>query len=145
KGDIILEVEYRIHKKYNEKLKAEPVYNINKVKIFSHKMGDVISEEEDQNLQKIFGKIFYQKESLLSIEEEEESEIEEEIEEPKEGIKEEEKEVEEVKEKEVENKEIQYRITKVDGLISETNLKRLEEEKNLSLRANFRSTFRLGS
>lgn len=133
-GDIILEVEYRIHKKYNEKLKAEPVYNVNKVKIFSPKKGDVISEEEDQDLQKIFGKIFYQKESLLSIEEEEKIEIEEEIEEPEEGIKEEEKQVEEVKEKEVENKEIQYQITKIDGLISETNLKRLEEEKNLSLR-----------
>lgn len=131
KGDIILEVEYRIHKKYNEKVEAESVYNINKVKIFSHKIGDVISEEEDQDLQKIFGKIFYQKESLLSIEEEEESEIEE----AKEGIKEEEKEVEDVKEKEVKNNEIQYRITKIDGLISETNLKRLEEEKNLSLRA----------
>jgi len=128
KGDIILEVEYRIHKKYNEKLKAEPVYNINKVKIFSHKIGDVISEEEDRNLQKIFGKIFYQKESLFPVSEEERFESEEEKEELK-GAK------EKTKKEEVENKETQYRITKVDGLISETNLKRLEEEKNLSLRA----------
>ncbi|GAG56351.1 unnamed protein product, partial [marine sediment metagenome] len=81
KGDIILEVEYRIHKKYNEKIKAEPVYNINKVKIFSHKIGDVIPEEEDQDLQKIFGKIFYQKELLFPVNEEEESKTEEEKEE----------------------------------------------------------------
>ena len=128
KGDIILEAEYRIHKKYNEKFNAEPVYNINKVKIFSHKIGDVISEEEDQDLQKIFGKIFYQKELLFPVSKEEESEGEKEKEELEEGIK-------EVKEEEVENKETQYRITKIDGLISETNLKRLEEEKNLSLRA----------
>jgi len=132
KGDIILDAEYRIHKKYNEKFNAEPVYNINKVKIFSHKIGDVISKEEDQDLQKIFGKIFYQKELLFPVSKEEESESEEEKEEVEEGIKELK---EEVKEEEVENKETQYRITKVNGLISETNLKRLEEEKNLSLRA----------
>jgi len=129
KGDIILEAEYRIHKKYNEKFNAETVYNINKVKIFSRKAGDVISEEEDQDLQKIFGRIFYQKELLLPVSKEEESEDKEENEEVEEGIK------KEVKEEEVEDKKIQYRITKIDGLISETNLKRLEEEKNLSLRA----------
>ncbi len=71
KGDIILEAEYRIHKKYNENFNAEPVYNVNKVKIFSHKIGDVISEEEDQDLQKIFGKIFYQKELLFPANKEE--------------------------------------------------------------------------
>jgi len=129
KGDIILEAEYRIHKKYNEKFNAEPVHNVNKVKTFSRKIGDVISEEEDQDLQKIFGKIFYQKELLFPVSKEEESENEEEKEEVEEGIK------EEVKEEDVENKETQYRITKITGLISETNLKRLEEEKNLSLRA----------
>ncbi|HCL89917.1 MAG TPA: DNA-directed RNA polymerase subunit beta', partial [Candidatus Atribacteria bacterium] len=129
KGDIILEAEYRIHKKYNGNFNAEPVYNINKVKIFSHKIGDVISEEEDQDLQKIFGKIFYQKELLFPANKEEESdEGEAEKEEVEEGIK-------EIKEEEVESKEAQYRITKINGLISETNLKRLEEEKNLSLRA----------
>jgi len=131
-GDIILEAEYNIHKKYNENFKAEQVYNISKVKIFSHKIGDVISEEEDQGLQKIFGKIFYQKELLFPISKEEKFGVEEE----KEGIEREVKEVkEEAKEEEVENKEIQYRITKINGLISETNLKRLGEEKNLSLRA----------
>ncbi len=129
KGDIILEAEYRIHKKYNEKFNAESVYNVNKVKIFSRKIGDVISEEEDQDLQKIFGKIFYQKELLFPVSKEEGSENEEEKEEVEEGIK------EEVKEEDVEDKETQYRITKITGLISETNLKRLEEEKNLSLRA----------
>ncbi len=67
KGDIILEAECRIHKKYNEKFNAELVYSINKVKIFSQKIGDVISEEEDQDLQKIFGKIFYQKELLFPV------------------------------------------------------------------------------
>jgi len=129
KGDIILEAEYRIHKKYNENFNAEPVYNVNKVKIFSHKIGDVISEEEDQDLQKIFGKIFYQKELLFPANKEEESdEGEAEKEEVEEGIK-------EIREEEVESKEAQYRITKINGLISETNLKRLEEEKNLSLRA----------
>ena len=128
KGDIILEVEYRIHKKYNEKIESEPVYNINKVKMFSHKVGDVISEEEDQNLQKTFGKIFYQKELLFPEYEEEKSEKEE----NKEEIK---KIQEEAKREVIDNKETQYRITKIDGLISETNLKRLEEEKNLSLQA----------
>ena len=132
KGDIILEVECRIHKKYNEKLVAEPVYNINKVKIFSHKISDVISEEEDQNLQKIFGKIFYQKELLSPVSEEEKFENEEENEEVKEEIK---KVKEEVKREVVDNKETQYRITKIDGLISETNLKKLEKEKDLSLQA----------
>jgi len=132
RGDIILEAEYRIHKKYNEKLKAEPVYNINKIKMFSHKTGDVISEEEDQNLQKIFGKIFYQKELLFPVSEEEKPENEEE----KEEIEEESRNAkEEAKEELTDNKETQYRITKIDGLISETNLKRLEEEKNLSLQA----------
>ena len=133
KGDIILEVECRIHKKYNEKLVAEPVYNINKVKIFPHKISDVISEEEDQNLQKIFGKIFYQKELLSPVSEEEKFENEEENEEVKEEIK---KVKEEVKREVVDNKETQYRITKIDGLISETNLKKLEKEKDLSLQAN---------
>jgi len=132
KGDIILEVEYRIHKKYNEKIESEPVYNINKVKMFSHKVGDVISEEEDQNLQKTFGKIFYQKELLFPEYEEEKPEKEEEKEENKEEIK---KAQEEVKREVIDNKETQYRITKIDGLISETNLKRLEEEKNASLQA----------
>ena len=135
KGDIILEAEYRIHKKYNEEINAEPIYNTNKVKIFSHKVGDVISEEEDQDLQKIFGKIFYQKELLLPVSKEE-SEESEESEEEKEEITEEIKKIkEEEEEEEVTNKEIQFRITKINGLISETNLKRLEEEKNLSLRA----------
>ncbi|MEA2087385.1 MAG: DNA-directed RNA polymerase subunit beta' [Candidatus Caldatribacteriota bacterium] len=128
KGDIILEAEYRIHKKYNEKIESEPVYNISKVKMFSHKVGDVISEEEDQNLQKTFGKIFYQKELLFPEYEEEKSEKEEE----KEEIK---KAQEEAKREVIDNKETQYRITKIDGLISETNLKRLEKEKNLSLQA----------
>jgi len=132
KGEIILEVEYRIHKKYNEKLKAEPIYNINKIKMLSHKIGDVISEEEDQNLQKIFGKIFYQKELLFPISEEEKSENEEEKEEAKEEIK---KAKDEDKREVIDNKEIQYRITKIDGLISETNLKKLEEEKELSLQS----------
>ncbi|MBU4509698.1 DNA-directed RNA polymerase subunit beta', partial [bacterium] len=132
KGDIILEAEYRIHKKYNEKFNAEPVYNINKVKTFSHKIGDVISEEEDRDLQKIFGKIFYQKELLFPVNKEEKSEGEAEKEEVEGGIKEVK---EEVKEEEVENKETQYRITKINGLISENNLKRLKEEKNLSSRA----------
>ena len=99
------------------------------MKIFSHKIGDVISEEEDRDLQKIFGKIFYQKELLFPANKEEESdEGEAEKEEVEEGIK-------EIKEEEVESKETQYRITKMNGLISETNLKKLEEEKNLSLRA----------
>lgn len=128
KGDIILEAEYRIHKKYNKKIESEPVYNISKVKMFSHKVGDVISEEEDQNLQKTFGKIFYQKELLFPEYEEEKSEKEEE----KEEIK---KAQEEAKREVIDSKETQYRITKIDGLISETNLKRLEKEKNLSLQA----------
>ena len=131
KGEILLEVEYRIHKKYNEKFKAEPVYNINKVKMLSHKIGDVISEEEDKNLQKIFGKIFYQKELLSPISEEESENVEE-----KEEIKEEIKKAnEEAKKEVVNNKEVQYRITKIDGLISETNLKKLEEKRDSSLQA----------
>lgn len=128
KGDIILEAEYRIHKKYNEKFIAEAVYNINKVKIFSPKIGNVISEKEDQDLQKIFGKIFYQKELLSPLNKEEESEDGKEKEEIEEEIK-------DFKEEKTENREDQYRITKIDGLISATNLKRLEEEKNISLRS----------
>ena len=128
KGDIILEAEYRIHKKYNEEFNAEAVYNINKVKIFSHKIGDVISEKENQDLQKVFGKIFYQKELLFPESKEEESEDGKEKEELEEEIK-------NIKEEEIENEETQYRITKIDGLISTTNLKRFEEEKNLSLRS----------
>jgi len=132
KGDIILETEYQIHKKYNENIKAEPLCNVNKVKMFSHKIGDVISEEEDQNLQKIFGKIYYQKELLSPVNEKEKSENEEEKKEIEEEIK---KAKEEAKREATGNKETQYRITKINGLISETNLKRLEEEKNLSLQA----------
>jgi len=127
KGDIILDLEYRIHKKYNEKLKAEPVYHINKIKIFPHKIGDLILAEEDQELQKKFGKVFYQKELLFTVEEGEiktEEIIEETVEEKK-----------EVKKETLENKEAKYRITKIDGLISESNLNRLEEEQSLSLQA----------
>ncbi|MCJ7788896.1 MAG: DNA-directed RNA polymerase subunit beta', partial [Candidatus Atribacteria bacterium] len=127
KGDIILDLEYRIHKKYNEKLKAEPVYHINKIKIFPHKIGDLISAEDDQELQKKFGKVFYQKELLFPIEEGEiktEEIIEETVEEKK-----------EVKKETLENKEAKYRVTKIDGLISEGNLNRLEEEQSLSLQA----------
>ena len=124
KGDIILEVEHCIHKKYSEKLVAEPVYHTNKIKTFLHKTGDVISEKDDRELQKKFGRIFYQKE-LLFPDEEKEIEIDETTGEIKEEI---EKETKKDKEKE-------YRIIKIDGLISETNLNTIEEEQGLSLQA----------
>lgn len=124
KGDIILEVEHCIHKKYSEKLKAEPIYHINKMKIFPHKIGDVISEKDDRELQKKFGRIFYQKELLLPFEEKE-IEIDETTGEIKEEI---EREI-------IKDKEKKYRIIKIDGLISETNLNTIEEEQGLSLQA----------
>lgn len=124
KGNIILEVEYRIHKKYNEKLKAEPVYHVNKIKIFPHKVGDLISEKDDRELQEKFGRIFYQKELLFPIEE---KEIE--IDEITGKIK------EEIEKDAIKDKEKKYRIIKIDGLISETNLSTIKEEHGLSLQA----------
>jgi len=125
KGNIILEVEYRIHKKYNEKLKAEPVYHVNKIKIFPHKVGDLISEKDDRELQEKFGRIFYQKELLFPIEEKE-IEIDEITGKIKDEIE---------KDAIIKDKEKKYRIIKIDGLISETNLSTIEEEHGLSLQA----------
>ncbi len=122
KGDIILELEYRIHKKYNEKLKAEPVYHVNKIKIFPYKVGDIISEKDDLELQQRFGRIFYQKELLFPVEE---KEIE--IDETAEEIN------KEIEKDTIEDKEKKYRIIKIDGFISETNLSAVEEEQGLSL------------
>jgi len=122
KGDIILELEYRIHKKYNEKLKAEPVYHVNKIKIFPHKVGEIISEKDELKLQEKFGRIFYQKELLFPIEEKEV-----EIDETTGEIK------EEIEKDTIKDKEKKYRIIKIDGFISETNLNAIEEEQGLSL------------
>ena len=117
KGDVLLEAEYCIHRKYNDKLKAEPIYHINKAKIFSHKTGDVISEEEDQKLQERFGTIFYQKELLLPVEE---------VAEKSEEIAEEINEVKEINNEDIiGDKEKKYRIVKIDGLISESNLNKM--------------------
>jgi len=124
KGDIILELEYRVHKKYNEKLKAEPVYHINKIKIFPRKAGEIISEKDDLELQERFGRIFYQKELLFPIEGKE-IEIDETTGEVK----------EEIRKETIKDKEKKYRIIKIDGLISETNLNTIEEEQGLSLQA----------
>ncbi|MEA1939947.1 MAG: DNA-directed RNA polymerase subunit beta' [Candidatus Caldatribacteriota bacterium] len=122
KGDIILETEYKIHKKYNDKLIAELVYyvNVNKVKNFPYKVDDVITEEEDNKLVEKFGRIFYQKELLLPVTEN--------------GNKSEETE-EETEKDTVEEKEKKYRILKIDGLVSESYLENLKEMNDNSLSA----------
>jgi len=122
KGDLILEVEYHIHKQYNEKFLAEPVYQVNRIKSFSYKVGSIITEKEDQELQQRFGRLFYQKELVLS---EERSENLEEM------VQKEEKELKE----DVRVLEKEFKITKIVGLISSTLLNKLEEEEGISLHA----------
>ncbi|HBY57464.1 MAG TPA: DNA-directed RNA polymerase subunit beta' [Candidatus Atribacteria bacterium] len=124
KGDIILDVEYQIHKKYNERLVAEPVYQVNKLKIFPYKVGNIISEKDDQKLRKKFGEIFYQKELVFPATKEE-----------NETDKITEGEEEEVKKKIVKDNEKKYRIIKIVGLISASNLNKIENEESLSLHA----------
>ena len=124
RGDIILEAEKNIHKKYNEKLSADPVYQVSRLKIFPQKVGAIITEEEDRRLQEKFGRIFYEKELVLPQEKEEDKE-EKIIEGKNEGNK---KEI-------AEDKEKKYRITKIEGLISVTNLLKIENEEGLSLAA----------
>jgi len=123
-GDIITEAEYRIHKKYNENLKAEPIYHFNKIKIFPHKIGDLISEKDDRKLQEKYGKLFYQRELQFPVNEKE-IEIDEKTGEIKASVQ---KETTKAKEK-------KYRISKIDGLISESRLSLIEEEQKISLHA----------
>ncbi|HDK27074.1 MAG TPA: DNA-directed RNA polymerase subunit beta' [Candidatus Atribacteria bacterium] len=124
KGDIILDLEYQIHKKYNERLVAEPVYQVNKLKIFPYKVGNIISEKDDQKLRTKFGGIFYQRELVFPAAKEE-NEIDKIIE------------GEDVENKEeiLEDSEKKYRIIKIVGLISASNLNKIENEEGLSLQA----------
>ena len=117
KGDIILDTEYLIHRKYNDKLVAEQIYRLNKIKNFPYKVNDIISEEENQELEENFGKIFYQKELVPSMNS---------LNDPgKMGENDPEENIQEVNRK--------YRIVKIDGLVSETYFKKLKEVYGLSL------------
>ncbi len=123
-GDLILEAEYQIHKQYNEKFIAEPVYQMNRNKSFPYKVGNIIDEKEDQKLQEKYGKLFYQKEAVWSEERSENFE-ENNLEEKKEEL--------EQKDPVSPNKE--YKITKILGLISFNVLNKLEEKENTSFHA----------
>ncbi|MCZ2846304.1 MAG: DNA-directed RNA polymerase subunit beta', partial [Candidatus Bathyarchaeota archaeon] len=120
KGNIILDTEYRIHKKYNDELIAEPVYRITKIKYFPYKVNDIITQEEDKKLEENFGKIFYQKKSLIP---------------PVKNGRENEEVEEEIRKENSEEKEKEYRIVKIDGLVSESHLKKLKELQGNSISA----------
>ena len=117
KGDIILDTEYHIHKKYNDQLIAEQVYRLNKIKNFPYKINDIITEEENKELEDNFGKIFCQNELVPFIKNEKElDEIENDI-----------------QDEIIEERNKKYRIVKIDGLVSETYLKKLMEVQGNSL------------
>ena len=112
KGDIILDTEYLIHRKYNNNLIAEQVYRLAKVKNFPYKVNDIITEEENQELDNNFGKIFFQKELMPFVNGEYESDENN----------------EDVQNDEIsQKKDRKYRIVKIDGLVSETYLTKMKE------------------
>ena len=112
KGDIILDTEYLIHRKYNNNLIAEQVSRLTKVKNFPYKVNDIITEEENQELDNNFGKIFFQKELMPFVNGEYESDENN----------------EDVQNDEIsQKKDRKYRIVKIDGLVSETYLTKMKE------------------
>lgn len=148
-SDVILETEYRIHQIYQPDFKAEELYRVNQVKKFPHKVGDIISREKRIELQEIYGKVFFSSEGIFSEIESEypdeilteedipndqtkNSEIQDSGQQQTENQPEEEVKTEEYVVDKYEKEPLNYRITDVDGLISESKLsKLLEKDKEL--------------
>ncbi len=141
---IITETEFRIHKIYNSDFNAELLYRVNQLKVFPHKIGEIITHEKLEELQDIFGKLFFTVEQYLpyesnvtldegnrSDEEDEEKLKHNEIKEKKEEAPE----ITYLDEKTEQDKPNNYKIIEIDGLISESKLAPLlEQEPGLSKR-----------
>jgi len=141
---IILETEYKIHQMFRPDVIAEPVYRVNQLKKFPHKVGDVISEDRLAELQEKYGKIFFNVEQIIpeglkDQDEENENngiaiEIGHEIEQQK--VQQEQERTSETSDDSDELKEpINYKIVEIEGLISESKLTiLLEKDQELSKR-----------
>jgi len=112
KGDIILDTEYLIYKKYISDLVAEPIYRLSKIKNFPYKVNDIIGEEENSELEENFGRIFFQIERVI----EETNVIE--LNEKDENVQNNET---------ITEREKKYKIVKIDGLVSESQFKKMKE------------------
>ncbi len=145
---IITETEYKIHKNYNTNFDAELLYRVNPVKIFPHKIGDIIDQEKLEELQNIYGKIFFTVEKNIPYETDQSSYDDYYLD--LENI--EADEISQTKEKDVDttervsqkiptieedegNEPSSYKISEIDGLISESRLTMLlEKDPGLSKR-----------
>lgn len=135
---IITETEFRIHKTYNSNFDAELLYRVNQLKIFPHKAGEIITAERLEELQGIFGKLFFTVELNLPYEPsvilDDENDLEEGIEdlEPDEIKEEKEEEIPEIihlDESPEQDSANTYKIIEIDGLISESKLTLLAEQE----------------
>ncbi len=145
---IITETEYRIHKTYNSDFDAELLYRVNQIKVFPHKVGDIITAERLEELQSQFGKLFFTVEQNLPYEaftpsdgEYGSDEETMEVKETEEKLEEKEDDEEQISEKISPDKIIDqdqtvtYKILEIDGLITEGRLSHLlEQEPGLSKR-----------
>ena len=146
---VITETEYKIHKMYNTNFNAEILYRVKQTKIFPHKVGDIITNNELLKLQETFGKLFFTVEPdipyELKLEEAEYGfsigDIEVDVEEkPEIGPAKEEdmgktSEIEGTGEDKQEKTEENYKILEIDGLISESKLNPLlDKEPGLAKR-----------
>jgi len=143
-SDIILETEYKIHQMFRPDVIAEPVYRVNQLKKFPHKVGDIISEDRLVELQEKYGKIFFNVEQMIpeGLKEQDEEkentgidiEIDHEIEQQK--VQQGQKRTSETNDDSDELKErINYKIVEIEGLISESKLTiLLEKDQELSKR-----------
>lgn len=145
---IITETEYRIHKNYNSDFDAELLYRVNQMKIFPHKVGDIITAERLEELQLQFGKLFFTVEQNLPYEtfalSDGEYSLDDEtmeMKEAEENLEEKEKDEEQISENISPDKiidqdqPITYKILEIDGLITEGGLSNLlEQEPGLSKR-----------
>ena len=144
-NEVITETEFKIRKMYDPNFNAELLYRVNQTRIFPHKVGDIISEEELFDLQKKFGKLFFTVEQVLPFDlEQQEGEgdhafenenyemataldIKEEVEKDKQI---------EIEKKELineQNESINYKILEIEALISESRLSLLiEQDQGLS-------------
>ncbi len=135
---IITETEFRIHKTYNSNFDAELLYRVNQLKIFPHKVGEIITAERLEELQGTFGKLFFTVELNLPYEPsvilDDENDLEEGIEdlEPDEIKEEKEEEIPEIihlDESSEQDSANTYKIIEIDGLISESKLTLLAEQE----------------
>ncbi len=148
-NDVILETEYKIHQMYQPEFNAEQVYHTNQLKVFPHKVGDIIDAERLTVLHETYGKIFFSVEEVVPKEQKKQNEemreavLSEEVtdaeenEEKQEQGEEQNQQVtfEENNETDKIEEPTNYKIMEIDGLISESKLNLLlEKDQGLSKR-----------